>query len=123
MEFISDKINRLPKDLSDEFMQDALYYRLQVAIEAMTDINSMILKDLNLVVEDDYTNMEKLEKHGILPPKLVVDIKKLNGLRNVIVHQYNGVEEEIIMSNVNVILQALKEFMDHVRNNITDIIG
>ena len=104
-------------------MQDAQYYRLQVAIEAMTDINSMIIKDLNLVVGDDYTNMEKLEQHGIINAKMADDLKKLNGLRNVIMHQYNGLEEEIIMSNINVILQTLKEFIDHVRNTITGIVG
>lgn len=110
-------------DTENEFMRDALYYRIQVAIEAMTDINSMMLKDLNLIVEDDYKNFGKLEKEGIFTNTHVEDLKKLNGMRNVIVHQYNGVEEEIIRSNTDMIQKVLQEYVDHVKQWLTNNIG
>ncbi|MEA1870212.1 MAG: HepT-like ribonuclease domain-containing protein, partial [Euryarchaeota archaeon] len=48
-----------------------------------------------LVVEDDYTNIEKLSKEGIIVPEEEGTLKEYNGLRNSIVHRYGRLVEAL----------------------------
>ncbi len=46
------------------------------------DIVAMLTKDAGLVVRDDYTNIEKLSREGIIVPEEEGALKEYNGLRN-----------------------------------------
>ncbi|MFW5898664.1 MAG: HepT-like ribonuclease domain-containing protein, partial [Candidatus Saliniplasma sp.] len=67
---------------TDEKSILAVYKAYQETVEAFTDIFAMILKDINEIVEDDYTNIEKLGEKGILDGKEEGLMKEANGLRN-----------------------------------------
>ena len=56
------------------------------------DIVAMLTKDAGLVVEDDYTNIEKLSKGGIISADEKETLNGYNGLRNSIVHRYNRLD-------------------------------
>lgn len=75
--------------ICDAVTERALLYSLQVCVEVSLDIVSMLVKDLGMVVEDDYTNIEKLAKEGIIGTGEMKTLKEYNGLRNSIVHKYN----------------------------------
>ncbi|KXB04682.1 hypothetical protein AKJ49_01805, partial [candidate division MSBL1 archaeon SCGC-AAA382A03] len=79
-------------DEEDEKSVLAVYKSYQELIESFTDIFAMIVKNLNELVEDDYTNIEKLRKRGILSEEQEGLMKEANGLRNRLVHEYNGLE-------------------------------
>lgn len=49
----------------------------------------MIVKDLGLMVNDDYKNLDVLKERKIISTEMHNTMKKLNGLRNRIVHDYN----------------------------------
>ncbi|MCK4284641.1 MAG: DUF86 domain-containing protein, partial [Candidatus Lokiarchaeota archaeon] len=58
LEFIIEKISVLPDNLDeDKFHVDALFYRLQVSIDAAMDVIAMLCKDLGITVKDDYSNI------------------------------------------------------------------
>ena len=112
LEFIIEKITHLPKDVKeDEFYIDALYYRLQVSIDAVMDIIAMLCKDLGITVEDDYTNIDELEKIKIFEPSLIHELRRYNGLRNVLVHKYNKIEDDLILKEKDKIVEILKQFI------------
>ena len=78
LEFIIDKVNRLPEAVeNDEVRQDALYYRLQNAIDAAMDVVAMLCKDLGFTVKDDYVNLETLEQEGIFTQEIVVSTSQV----------------------------------------------
>lgn len=115
LEFIIDKITVLPEELDDnEFFLDALFYRLQISIDASMDVVAMLCKDLGITVKDDYSNLDELEKLSIFTPRLINDLRKWNGLRNVLVHKYNKIEEEIIIQNKNRVVETLVTFAKEV---------
>jgi uncharacterized protein YutE (UPF0331/DUF86 family) len=60
------------------------------------DIIAMKVKDIGLVVEDDYTNIEKLLKEDVIAVKDGELLKEFNGLRNAIVYKYNRVNRDLI---------------------------
>jgi len=49
----------------------------------------MKTKDIGLVVEDDYTNIEKLIKNDTISMKDGALLRKYNDIRNAIVHKYD----------------------------------
>ena len=112
LEFIADKIGVLPENVNDNvFLMDALFYRLQVSIDAAIDIVAMLCKDLGITVKDDYSNIDELENLNIFPKDFLNDIRRLNGLRNVLVHRYNKIEEDLIVSEKDHFVEVLKEFI------------
>ena len=75
-------------DICDDVTERALLHSLQTCVEISMDIAAMLTKDAGLVVEDDYTNIEKLSREGIIGTKEEGTLKGYNGLRNSIVHRY-----------------------------------
>lgn len=119
LEFIADKIAVLPENFDDNlFMLDALFYRLQVSIDAVMDVIAMLNKDLGIIVKDDYSNIDELDKLNIFPDNFLNQIRRLNGLRNVIVHRYNKIEEDLIIKQKDSFVDALKEFIKIVEKFI-----
>ncbi len=115
LEFILEKITTLPENPKEnEFYVDALFYRLQISIDAVMDIIAMLCKDFGITVKDDYTNMEELEKLNLFTPNLIMDLRKCNGLRNVLVHKYNKIEEELIFQEKNNVIKILDTFIKKV---------
>jgi uncharacterized protein YutE (UPF0331/DUF86 family) len=60
------------------------------------DIVAMKLRDMGLKVDDDATNIEKIQAHGIITQAEADFLKEINGVRNFIVHRYNQVDMNII---------------------------
>ena len=114
--FVIEKINILPNNIaSDKFYMDALFYRLQVAIDATMDIIAMLCKDFGISVHDDYMNISELEKIKIFPLSIFTQLRKLNGLRNALVHKYNKIEEDLILQEKNQLVENLNLFIDLVK--------
>ena len=102
------------------FLMDALFYRLQVSIDAAMDIVAMLSKDLGITVKDDYSNIDELENLNIFPGEFLTEIRRLNGLRNVLVHRYNKIEEDLIVTEKNHFVEVLKEFIKIVEKLINE---
>ncbi|MHA1274792.1 MAG: type VII toxin-antitoxin system HepT family RNase toxin, partial [Promethearchaeota archaeon] len=121
LEFLVDKITHLPENFKEnEFYADALFYRLQISIDATMDIIAMLCKDLGINVKDDYSNLDELEKLNIFSPDLIIELRRWNGLRNVIVHRYNKIEEELIFQEKDNVVKALKIFANDVEAIINE---
>ncbi|MHA1664627.1 MAG: type VII toxin-antitoxin system HepT family RNase toxin [Candidatus Njordarchaeales archaeon] len=121
IEYISEKLGRLPTNLEDEFYVDALLYRLHSSIDAIMDIIAMLNKDLGLSLGDDYTNIENLKNAKVIDEKMAEELKRLNGLRNIIVHKYNKLDEKIVIESLDEILNIIFSFIEVVENAIQKI--
>lgn len=122
MQIIAEKIKSLPETADNALAKDATLYRTQVAIEAVMDIIAMLVKDKGVVVGDDYQNIEKLKELGIINSALEVNLKKINGLRNAIVHKYNHFEEDAVLKNrknIEKIIYQFLEITEHESKTIT----
>lgn len=121
LEFIIDKISILPDNIEENiFYIDALFYRLQVSIDATMDVIAMLCKDLGITVRDDYSNIDDLESLNIFQTELLKNLRRLNGLRNVLVHRYNKIEEERIIQEKKNFADILKEFVKDVEKIINE---
>lgn len=70
---------------------------LQILIESLIGVGKQWLKFLEQQpISDAYQTMEKLCLLKKIPSERLVDIKKMIGLRNAIVHDYLNIDREII---------------------------
>jgi len=96
--------------------QYAIYHAFQISLEIITDVIAMMVKDSNKVPKDDYSNLDLLKNNDILTSGLVVKIQEANGLRNRIVHDYNGLDDSIAYQSILECIKSLKKFNEEVRN-------
>lgn len=93
----------------------------QEAIEALTDIFAMLLTDMKLEVSDDYSNIEKIERRSILNKKQAKICVEANGLRNVVIHKYNKIDEKRFVERAKELFPLLHEILNKLDNFIENV--
>ena len=118
---VRDKINYITSGLTkirppaqSELEKYGIFYVLQTVIEACIDLVAMATKDKGLDVQDDYSNIDMLSRNGTIPPSLAEKLKAANGLRNRIVHHYNGFDEIIALESINDVVELCDEWINLV---------
>ena len=123
IDLINERINDIREWLSGvsmkEFMEDkklrlASYKAFQEIVESSMDIVAMIIRDLNLIVKDDYTNLSILKEKKILSKHVTDALKEGNGLRNRLIHRYNNLKEDIVFTSMKDLLKYFEEFVNEV---------
>ena len=90
--------------------QYGIYHAFQIGIEIITDLISMIVKDIKLMPKDDYSNINTVKNKKIINVELAAKLREANGLRNRIVHDYNGLDNEIAYNRLKNLLKYFQEF-------------
>ncbi len=99
--------------LGNRVLRKALYKEFQELTEALGDLSAMIAKEEGVLVKDDYTNLERLKT--LLAPDVIENLKRANGLRNVLVHEYNGVDDTLAFESAQEVLPSFRVFGSMVR--------
>ena len=92
---------------------------LQLAIEAMTDIGSHIVADLNLGVVNSYSDVPNiLARRGYLNNSLKEKWIRMIGFRNILVHDYLDIDRKIVhevlqqhLGNIEDLKQVFAQFL------------
>lgn len=92
----------------------AIYKTFQELAEAVADICAMYAADTGKVVGDDHENIKKAGG-GLYKEGLRTALENSNGLRNRIVHEYNGLSHKIAYESINELLPSLREFGKEVK--------
>lgn len=112
--YIIDNIKDLPIDPKNKFEKRGIFYSLQTSIEAIMDLTAMLVKDLGIQVKDDISNISEIVKKKNLEPELIEKLKKVNGLRNILVHHYYDIDEQIILDSIDEVKDLLFQWLDIV---------
>lgn len=104
----------------DAFLQDrksigsARYY-LQISIETCINIANHIIATERLRAPQDYRDsFTVLNQAGILPDGITQTMRELAGLRNLLVHIYWDVDDEMIYEGIHSELQDFQTFIGHI---------
>jgi uncharacterized protein YutE (UPF0331/DUF86 family) len=96
--------------LTDRILRKAIYKEFQEAAEAAADICALTRRSLDSSAQDDYSNVDYLVERGIVPAGLGQSLKEANGLRNRLVHEYDGINDRIAYTSIERLIEALREF-------------
>ncbi|MBD3408295.1 MAG: DUF86 domain-containing protein [Candidatus Lokiarchaeota archaeon] len=100
--------------------QKALYYCILTSIESAMDIVSMATKDLGSVPKGDSENIQFLTSESIISLELGEHLSKCNRLRNVLVHQYNGIDKDIVLDSYPDVKKTLEAFVEIMERYVND---
>jgi uncharacterized protein YutE (UPF0331/DUF86 family) len=95
--------------------QYGIYHAFQIGIEIINDLVAMMVKDLRTIPKDDYSNMKILENKKIISSNLAAKLREANGLKNRIVHDYNGLDDSIAYNRIKFLLNHFKELKVNVK--------
>ncbi len=88
---------------------------LQIAIECVLDIGNLFVSGLRLGLPAEENDiLDKLERAGILSGDMVAVLKRMKGCRNILVHEYARVDDEIVFEAVNTRLSDFDAFRRQV---------
>jgi len=88
---------------------------LQIAVECVIDICNLLVLGLRLGLpaeEDDL--FEKLALRGILSTQMKETARRMKGFRNILVHEYGIVNDEIVYQAVTTGLGDFAEFKKEI---------
>lgn len=91
------------------------YKALQEAIEAFADVAAMIVADSAHGVKDDESNISVSSKVGAFSSTFVGSLVELNALRNVLVHEYEGIDHDRAVASASRLLPALRSAIGEVK--------
>jgi len=121
--YVIDCLKVFPVEPKNELEKRGIFYSLQTSIESVIDLIAMLVKDLGIPVQDDENNISEIVNKRNVEEKLGDDLKKANGMRNIIVHRYNGIDEEIIMESVDIVKDLLIKWLDIIEEVLKEIAG
>ena len=102
----------LQEYMSDRLRRKAVERLLQEVVDAAVDVNLHMLRTLDVELPGDYyTSFIEMGRHGVLTLELAERLAPAAGLRNRLVHEYDDIDDAIVLSAVRVATQDLGEFV------------
>ena len=84
---------------------------LQISIECVVDICGSIVAGLHLGLPQDEDDLfEKLNRASVISAQLKDKLRRMKGLRNILVHEYGTVDDETVFDVVHNRLGDFKAF-------------
>lgn len=84
---------------------------LQISVECVIDVCQLLVSGFRLGLpaeEDDL--FDKLEEAELFTPETVQTLRKMRGCRNILVHEYGQVSNEIVFETIRTELDDFDEF-------------
>lgn len=101
--------------MEDERDLLASYHAVQEVAESLMDVAAMLMTDVGQPPRGDYDNLEKLAGLGVLSTATRDGLSELNGLRNRIVHEYDGLSPEIAIASARRLGDVVRSAVGEVR--------
>lgn len=102
----------------ETYLNNIMYKRaverlIQLIVECATDINNMVLKKIGKGPSRDYYNsFIVLAENNVITMDFALKIAPSTGLRNILVHEYQKIDDRIVFHSVNNIKQHYLKYLD-----------
>ncbi|AVP54972.1 hypothetical protein K144313037_02750 [Clostridium tetani] len=137
LETINGKMKELQKNLillksvslninKDNLKEDMIRYwgierGIQICIECVLDISNVIISTLDIEKPDTYKEcILVLGNEDIIPQRFAKQISNMVSFRNILVHDYMKIDEEIIINVLKNNLDDFAKFMNYINKWIKD---
>ncbi len=108
---IKDVSGLNPDSLDNLDTQEIVILNIQRAVQGVIDIAAHIVADEGLGVPVDLReNFEFLSREGIINKELSARLKKMVGFRNIAVHEYETINNDILKSILQYNLKDIEDF-------------
>ena len=91
----------LSEYMSDRLRRKAVERLLQEMVEAAVDVNLHVLRTLEVELPGDYyTSFIELGRRDVITQELAEQLAPAAGLRNRLVHEYDAIDDSIVLDAV-----------------------
>jgi uncharacterized protein YutE (UPF0331/DUF86 family) len=95
---------------------------LQLSIECVMDICKLFVVGLRLGLPAEENDiLDKMRKKGIISSRMHTTLKKMRGLRNILVHEYTAVDDEFIFKTAKTKLGDFRAFKKEILKTLNKI--
>lgn len=114
---INEEYENNPENLSDYRRMDAIVLNLQRACEMTTDVAMYVVSTRRLgIPQTKKEAFEMLKQNGLISEDMCKKMKGMIGFRNIAIHEYKQIDEEILRDVIENHLNDLKEFVRSMIN-------
>lgn len=119
IKYVEELQSMLPDQ--EDYQQDLIRRRacektIEVAIESLIDVSAMIVSAQQFGLPENEENiLDMLIEKKVLSSKLGEKLKDMKGLRNILIHRYGHVDDEIVYYNISSCMNDFCEFNNAVK--------
>ncbi len=101
----------------EEYLADSRHRRaverlIQLVVDAAVDLNTHVIVDAGLPAPADaYGSFVVAGKMGLLPDELAAEIAPSTGERNIIVHEYEAIDNVIVYRSIDLTLDLYRKYL------------
>lgn len=111
-EFTSVSFNQYLNDFRQQLIVERL---LQLMVEAATDINTYFLVQLHQISPSTYfDSFLEAGRQGIITPEFAAELAQSVGMRNILVHQYKDIDNQIVFGAIPKALEQYPLYMQQI---------
>ena len=109
VEFVEENIPEIFNNFKNSrIIRGSIYKEIESAIESIMDICNIINSDLRLgTPETEDTILEHMKTNDIFSENIVKLINEMKGFRNILVHKYGEINDEMAFETIK---EGLKDF-------------
>lgn len=114
---IREEYDNNPENLEDYRKMDAIILNLQRACEMATDVAMYVVANRKLgLPQTKKEAFEKLFDNKLITEEMCNNMKGMVGFRNIAIHEYKQIDEEIVKDVIEKHLDDIKEFVRKMIN-------
>ena len=88
---------------------------LQLCIECVIDVCKLIVAQLRLGLPSEENDLfTKLENKGLLSRQVAEDVRQMRGFRNILIHEYAAIDDELVYTYVSARLGDFESFKKEI---------
>ncbi|HBE81115.1 MAG TPA: hypothetical protein DDW65_25495 [Firmicutes bacterium] len=112
---INEEYQGNPDNLRHQTKQDSIILNLQRACEAAIDLAMHLVSERKLgIPQNSRDAFELLFQNQIITEKLAIRLKAMVGFRNIVIHDYQAVQLEILQKIIELHLNDFANFIEIV---------
>jgi uncharacterized protein YutE (UPF0331/DUF86 family) len=118
IKYVEELKSMLPDQ--EEYQQDLIKRRacektIEVAIESLIDVCAMIVSAQQFGLPENEENIfDMLIEKKVLSSKFGEKLKDMKGFRNILIHRYVNVDDEMVYHNVSSCMSDFYEFENYI---------
>ncbi|MGM0405479.1 MAG: type VII toxin-antitoxin system HepT family RNase toxin [Thermoplasmatota archaeon] len=100
--------------------RDGIYKNIEFSIQNILDIFAIIMIEEDLKVpESDESMLNELGKAGVIGKDIIEKIQKMKGFRNLLVHRYGPIDDEIAYTGIKEGLDDFHDIFEEIKKVIS----
>jgi len=97
---------------NDDYLRFSTERLIELIVECAVDVNNHVVVEAGNRPPEDYTtSFSRAAETGLISRDLADKLKGSAGMRNVLVHEYMDIDDEMVFRSIPLALDGFKEFI------------